>query len=91
MTNYNAKTEAVYSVANQESLETFKELFELTSNEWAGFNQWKELGRQVKKGAKGCGIKMVCKKKFEKNGEEVKKTVCKTLYVFNYEMTEEIK
>jgi antirestriction protein ArdC len=91
MENFNAVTNAIYSTANQAHLEEHKEAFELSANEWAGFKQWNELGRKVRKGAKGCKIFMVCEKKVEAaNGEETKKQVVKGLYVFNKEHTEEI-
>jgi antirestriction protein ArdC len=91
MNNFNATTSNPYSANNQEHLEGHKEEFGLTSNEWAGFHQWKEEGRKVKKGAKGCKIFMVCdKKEVAKNGEEKKKKVLKSLYVFNKDHTEEI-
>lgn len=93
MQNFNAVTETFYSVSNQTHLEEHKELFGLQSDAWAGFKQWKEAGRKVKKGAKGCKIYMVCEKKMEEKNddqEDQKKKVLKALYVFNYEHTEEI-
>lgn len=97
--NYNALTQNCYSTANQTNLEEHKEAFGLTSTAWAGFKQWKELGRQVKKGAKAAKIYMVCEAKMKdakgntyKNGndEDSKKTVVKGLCVFNYDHTEAI-
>ena len=69
-----------------------KEAFEMTSDDWAGFHQWKDQGRKVKKGAKGCKIFMICEKKVKaKNSDDdTKKKVLKALYVFNKEHTEEI-
>lgn len=65
-------------------------MFALTSDQWAGFHQWKQVNRKVKKGAKGCKIFMVCDKKIQNSkGEEDKKKVVKALYVFNLEHTEE--
>ncbi|WP_444891747.1 ArdC family protein [Microbulbifer sp. DLAB2-AA] len=91
MKNYNAVTDAAYSIYNQNHLEEHKVLHELDSDAWAGFKQWQEKGRKVKKGAKGCKIFMVCEKKQENaKGEEEKKQVMKALYVFNYQHTEEI-
>lgn len=92
MENFNALTSAFYSASNQEHLENHKEAFELTSTKWAGFHQWKELGRKVKKGAKGCKIFMVCDKKTgsqDSEGNDEKKKVAKALYVFNLDHTEE--
>lgn len=92
MENFNATTNSFYSANNQEHLEVHKEQYDLGSNEWAGFHQWKEAGRKVKKGAKGCKIFMICDKKDEvKEGEEqTKSKVLKALYVFNKSHTEEI-
>lgn len=93
MQNINKLTDAFYSVQNQKYLEGHKEEFSLTSNEWAGFHQWKECGRKVKKGAKGCKIFMVCDKKTgekNKDGEDRKEKVLKALYVFNMDHTEVI-
>jgi antirestriction protein ArdC len=89
--NINTVTESVYSISNQNHLEEHKVLFQLGSDKWAGFKQWNELGRKVKKGAKGCKIFMVCDKKDkDKEGKEKKKKVLKVLYVFNKDHTEEI-
>jgi antirestriction protein ArdC len=94
MENRNSVTNAFYSVSNQKHLEEHREAFELSSVEWAGFKQWKEKGRKVKKGAKGCKIFMVCEKKLEnveiKKDEKQTRTVMKALYVFNFDHTEEI-
>lgn len=93
MQNFNQVTQQLYSISNQQHLEEHKELFGMESDAWAGFHQWKEAGRKVKKGAKGCKIYMVCDKKMEKqtdDQEDQKKKVLKALYVFNYEHTEEV-
>lgn len=93
MENFNAVTGAFYSETNQAHLEDHKEAYELESDQWAGFHQWKEAGRKVKKGAKGCKIYMVCDRKTGKTddkGDDEKKKVLKALYVFNREHTEEI-
>lgn len=63
MENFNARASNLYSESNQVYLEVHKEVFEFSSNEWAGFQQWKSVGRKVMKGAKGCKILMVCEKK----------------------------
>jgi len=92
MNNINAVTKATYSVSNQAHLDDHKEAFEMLSDDWAGFHQWKDQDRKVKKGAKGCKIFMICEKKVKaKNGDDdTKKKVLKALYVFNKEHTEEI-
>ena len=90
MQNFNAITGAVYSIYNQNHLEEHKVAFGLDADGWAGFYQWKEKGRKVKKGAKGCKIFMICEKKQQAaSGEEEKKKVMKALYVFNIQHTEE--
>ena len=95
MNNINAVTKCYYSVSNQVHLEAHKKEFDLTSDFWAGFNQWKQVGRKVKKGAKGCKIFMVWEKQEKpakpQNDENKKtKTLLKALYVFNIEHTEEL-
>ncbi|MBJ7536971.1 DUF1738 domain-containing protein [Marinomonas sp. C1424] len=93
MENFNVVTHGVYSTQNQKFLEEHKVNFGLESSQWAGFHQWKEAGRKVKKGAKGCKIFMVCDKKTgdkTKEGKDDKKKVLKALYVFNIEHTEAI-
>jgi len=94
--NINAVTELCYSTNNQERLDDHKHLFALTSHEWAGFRQWLDIGRKVKKGAKGCEIFMVCEKKIEskeqtKEEEKNKRTVIKSRYVFNKDHTEALE
>ena len=92
MNNFNTVTNHSYSASNQKHLDDHKNLFNLTSDEWAGFNQWKEKGRKVRKGAKACTIYIICEKKFinSKTNEEEKREVVKGLKVFNLEHTEEI-
>jgi len=97
MNNFNTVTNAAYAESNQKHLETHKKKFTLSSDSWAGYKQWQDQNRQVKKGEKSCTIYMFCKKKDEQSeadkaaGKEVKKrTVMKSLRVFNYEQTEAI-
>lgn len=54
---------------------------------WAGFNQWADNGRMVRKGEKATKILMVCEKKIE-DGADAKKRVCRTVSVFNFTQTE---
>ena len=89
--NYNPVSGALFSDANQSHLEAHKKLFDLKSNEWAGYKQWQEAGRVVT-GGKGCGCKIyiICDKKFKNSeGEYEKKRVPKGVTVFNIEHTEE--
>lgn len=97
--NYNGVTGAIYSTQNQKHLEEHKEAFNLTSSVWAGYKQWQDKGRQVKKGAKACKIYMVVEKKItdakgntfkNASGDDSKHTVVKGRAVFNYEHTEAI-
>lgn len=97
MENFNAVTKATYSPSNQDHLDKHREAFELSSNEWAGFKQWSEAGRKVKKGAKGCKIFMVVDKKIQQeegskatDGEQQKRKVLKARYVFNKDHTEQL-
>ena len=97
MENFNAITENHYSDNNQAHLEDHKESHDLSSNAWAGFQQWKSQGRQVKKGTKGCKIFIVCDKKIDSkkskkaSNDELKKKVLKGLFVFSLEHTEPVK
>ncbi|CAM3932121.1 ArdC family protein [Vibrio aquimaris] len=97
--NFNAVTGSIYSIQNQKHLDEHKEAFKLTGCAWAGFKQWQEAGRKVKKGAKGCKIYMVVERKIRDNDgkpqknlldEDAKMTCLKGVYVFNIEHTEEI-
>ena len=91
MNNFNAVTQSEYSLNNQDLMEEHKKSFDLTSDEWAGFKQWADSGRKVKKGAKGCKIFMVVdKKEQDDKGEEFKRKVVKSRYVFNKDHTEEV-
>lgn len=92
MNNFNSVTKEIYSLNNQAHLEEHKEQFELSSDEWAGFKQWKIAGRKVVKGAKGCKIFIVCEKKMEaKEGEETKKRqVVIARHVYNLDHTEKV-
>lgn len=91
----NTLTNTPYSASNQALLEMHAMQFALNSHQWAGFRQWLTLGRQVKKGEKGCAIMMVCEKKEEENdtqqeeSETKKRRVVKTIYVFNKEQTQQ--
>lgn len=92
---YNARTGNEYSGNNIMILA-------MTGREdlrWAGFNQWLEVGRVVRKGEKSTGIMMVVdytKKdaegapKVNAQGEESKGRSVRTVPVFNFEQTEEI-
>ena len=99
MEHLNAVTNNVFSAANQDHLTQHAQLLGLTSNQWAGFQQWKRLGRRVASGGKGCKIYMACQKNVESNvtspvptdKQPTKRNVIKGLYVFNIEHTVEIE
>ncbi|MDP2513819.1 ArdC family protein [Photobacterium damselae subsp. piscicida] len=69
----NTLTNTPYSASNQALLEMHAMQFALNSHQWAGFRQWLTLGRQVKKGEKGCAIMMVCEKKKKKTTRNKKR------------------
>lgn len=82
---FNAVTGRPYSGGN--SLALLETGYD--ANAWAGFKQWKKVGRAVKRGETATRIKLVCEKKNKKTGKKEK--VCRTLCVFNLAQTEEIK
>lgn len=97
MLNYNALTKEEYQLGNQTILSQARYENNFESFGWVTLNQARELGKIVKKGAKGT--KLYFKKDTEtilinenENGEkntEVKK-VFKYFYVFNLEQLEDI-
>lgn len=98
LAHFNAVTKSFYGSSNQEHLQDHSDLFGFNSPQWAGFHQWKEIGRKVRKGAKACKIYMVCSKNVEgetaqgsnQDAEKNKRKVLKGLSVFNFEHTEPI-
>jgi len=81
MTNpYNPITENEYLGGNSIFLKAISEKYE--SPLFAGYQQWKVIGRSVKKGEKGYKILIVFKK------DDEKKVTNRT--VFNYKQTESI-
>lgn len=58
------------------------------THEWAGYEQWKAAGRQVRKGEKSTKIRRVVVAKDRKTGEPRKCVT--TLSVFNRAQTDEI-
>lgn len=57
----------------------------------AGYHQWRELGRQVKKGEKSFSILLPCFKKRDEDGEEKDLVGFKAVPVFGIEQTESIE
>lgn len=80
----NAKTKMPYTGNNLEVLADVTE-------EVATFVQWKELGRQVKKGSKGIELHKVGEFSKVKEGKTVDGKYLKKFWVFKYSDTEETK
>ncbi len=86
MLPYNPITNAQYSGQNVGFLTAQAAEKGFTSQQFAGFRQWLEAGRTVKKGEKAIHGLMVVTKKTE-NGE---KKVCRGFSVFALEQTTEM-
>ena len=84
---YNATNKHVYSTYNTQVLAKAAAANGWTSNEFAGFDQWKKAGRIVKGGAKGTPIVFFVNKNVK--GEPTK--VRKVKFIFNIEQTEPIQ
>lgn len=82
----NASTGNPYTGSNIKSLLDAQLDAEYPSPQWAGYNQWLSVGRQVRKGETGTRIVMVVTKKNKKTGKKEK--VIKTRAVFNLAQTE---
>jgi len=85
---YNATNNHVYSARNAEILEQALQRHGWTSPQFAGFHQWKQAGRVVKKGEKGTPVEMFVDKKIETDGGTEKLKVRKVKFVFNIDQTE---
>lgn len=85
----NAKTGNDYEGRNA----TILEAMPYTSENWATFLQWRELGRKVKKGAKGTPIvRMIEITKTDKKTKKVESgNVPMYYHVFNEEQTEAVE
>jgi len=84
----NGTNQHVYSARNTQSLAEALQRNGWTATEFAGFHQWIQAGRVVKKGEKGTAIEMFGEKKIESNGVNEKRKVRKVKFVFNIEQTE---
>lgn len=80
---YNPVTGAQYSGQNLGALASQAGERGYKSAAFAGFKQWIEKGRIVKKGEKACHALMVVEKK---TPDGIKK-VCKGIAVFNFDQT----
>ena len=85
---YNGTNQHVYSARNTQILAGALQRNGWTSTAFAGFNQWKQAGRVVKKGEKGTPIEMFVDKKIERDGKDETLKVRKVKFVFNIEQTE---
>lgn len=96
---YNARTGNEYSGANIPTLLGAMDEKGFEDLRWAGFNQWLEVGRVVRKGQKSTGIMFVGDVqekdatgavKTRENGEARTSKFVRTVPVFNFEQTDEI-
>jgi antirestriction protein ArdC len=96
---YNARTGNLYSGSNVPTLFQAGEDKYYKDLRWAGFNQWLEVGRVVRKGETSTKIMMVVDytrkdaegaPKVDAQGETSKGRSVRTVPVFNYEQTDEI-
>lgn len=85
---YNATNKHVYSAANFLVLAKAMEERGWATGEFAGFNQWKNDGRIVRKGETGIAIVMFVDKAIEKDGQQEKVKVRKAKHIFNIAQTE---
>lgn len=85
---FNATNKHVYSAYNTQVLAKAAAANGWTSNEFAGFEQWKKTGRVVKGGQKGTPVVFFVEKKQADGG---KQKVRKVKSVFNIEQTEPLQ
>lgn len=93
---FNALTKQIYGPTNQQRLDEAALLLGVECHKVAGFKQWLELGRVVRKGEHGTKILMVCDKKGSpetttSDGEISKHKVCKSRTVFFETQTTELQ
>ena len=88
---YNELTGADYSIGN--ALELFEVQLEqeYPTGQWAGFKQWRQLGRTVRKGEKATRVSLLVDDKRKKpvKGKYPKKLLI--LCVFNVAQTEPLQ
>lgn len=96
---YNARTGNEYTGSNVPTLFQAGEDKSYNDLRWAGFNQWLEVGRVVRKGEKSTKIMMVVDytrkdadgaPRVDADGETSKGRSVRTVPVFNYEQTDEL-
>ena len=90
----NPTTNRAYSGNNVQALETHQAMNNLESPYYAGYKQWLEAGRVVKKGAKGCTILFFPDKNIkDADGKTTgeKQKIAKGRSVFNIDQTEAVQ
>ena len=87
-TPINAITKAPYKGYNIWGLLYSQMKNGFTSNEWAGYIQWKKAGYQVAKGARGTDITVFMPPKVGEDGEVIRRGFFKSSFVFNREQTD---
>lgn len=85
---FNPTTGNEYSGDNVVTLLMAADAGSYPTAEWAGYEQWKAAGRQVRKGETATRIKRVVVVKDRKTGEDARRVT--TLCVFNRAQTDEI-
>lgn len=86
---FNPVTGNTYSGQNEMLLQVAQSVRGYTAAQWAGFVQWQQAGRVVKKGEKATEIIMMKSKKLTSpTGEIVIKKFPSGACVFNIEQTE---
>jgi antirestriction protein ArdC len=87
----NATTNKGYSANNEAMLYDAMCEMGFESELVAGYGQWQQAGRQVRKGETGTQIKRIIikKEKCKKTGKLVEKKIMKTLVLFFLEQTDE--
>ncbi len=85
----NAVTRNAYSGNNAQLCMRAMDVFNFSSEKFATFKQWKDLGRVVSKGQKGVTLKKMVKKTvFTPSGQKVEKLVPVSFTVFNIDQTQ---
>ncbi len=85
----NAATRNHYQGNNAQLCMRAMDAFSFTSEKFATFKQWRDLGRTVCKGQKGVTLKkMVKKTSYDTKGQPVVKLVPTSFTVFNIDQTQ---
>lgn len=84
----NGITMKPYAGENQMVLKLVAMKCQFVINEWVTFLQAKQLGRRVKKGARGTRITKMVEKEIERDGMKRRELYPRHYVVFNLEQTE---